>query len=446
MFSSKLSPIVVFMVSLLLGLASCKKNEEAAPLTDLRDSVYAVTQEWYLWQDNLPKADVFKPLSYDTPEDVIAKVRTYSPFVNGKYQDRFSFVIEKSAFEKILGGTTSDVGATFDFVSVTEPLRVKLVYSKSSAGLQGVQRGWKVLKINGVDATFANREKLGPEIEKASQTMVFERPDGTQRTLTLTQGTYQKDYTINPKTFSINGNNVGYFALDAFLGENDGQQIIDELNKIFTDFKAKNVTDLVVDLRYNGGGNIRASAHLANLIAPASASGKVFSRLVHNARKTDRNRTTNFAPLPNGLGLSKVTFIVTEATASACEELIVGLRPMMNVKLVGSKTTGKAAGFFAIPTMNYYSFPISFKVVNSVGFADYYDGLTVDKEQGDDITKNFGDPEEACLKVALNYIRTGVLQSVRSSERVSAEVKSFNERIAPPRFQGSLAELPKRVK
>jgi carboxyl-terminal processing protease len=441
-----------FIVAFFVIVSSCKKNEDvvnAAP--DLRDSAYLYSQEFYLWTENLPKKEVFNPLSFSTADEVMKKVRTYSPFVNGKYQDRWSFVIDKATWDNVVSGTNSDTGAEYGFVNDND-LRVKLVYSKSSAGTQGVKRGWKVLKINGVDATRANITPLNTELGKASQSIIFQKPDGTQQTLNLAGGNYKSDYVINPKVFTINGNNVGYFMFDSFLGESIGSQTaqttLNDLDKVFADFKSKNVTELVLDLRYNGGGYGLVSSYLGNLIAPASASSerKIFASAVHNEKNTQFNRTDFFKNTTNGLKLSRVTIITTGNTASASEELINGLKPVMNVKLVGSTTHGKPVGYYPFPVMDHYVFPVALKNVNSVGFFNFFEGFPVDKVQADDFTHDIGDPEEGCLKVALNYIRTGVLQSVDTpkSARMSAELLQANETLAKDRPKVLLYDLPKR--
>lgn len=438
----KFTPVLFLF---FVGLGSCKTNE-TKPVADLRDSVYSYSKEFYLWTDNLPSQEVFNPLSYASANDVMQKLRTYSPFVNAKYQDRWSFVIEKSIWDNVVSGNNSDTGAEYGFASETD-LRVKLVYSQSSAGIQGVKRGWKALKINGIDATRANITALNAELKKESQSIVFQKSDGTEQTLTLRGGNYKSDYVMSPKVFNVNGNNVGYFMFDSFLGEAIGNQTaqttLNELDKVFADFRAKNVTELVLDLRYNGGGYGLVSSYLGNLIAPSSAVGSVFASSVHNTKNSKYNRTDTFKSLANGLKLSRVTIITTSGTASASEELINGLKPVMNVKLIGSTTHGKPVGYYGFPVMGNYVFPVALKNVNSAGFFDFFEGLPVDKIQTDDVTRDIGDPEEACLKTALAYIKTGVLQSVPSSQRVSAELKIANEQIGRDRVKITLFEKPK---
>jgi hypothetical protein len=108
----------------------------------------------------------------------------------------------------------------------------------------------------------------------------------------------------------------------------------------------------------------------------------------------------------NNLGIKRVFFITSPETASASEALINSLEAIMEVKLIGSKTHGKPFGFFAIPIGDNYIFPIAFKNVNADGYGDYYDGLPVDIKVEDDLTHDFGDAEESCLKTVLHFIKT----------------------------------------
>jgi C-terminal processing protease CtpA/Prc len=374
-------------------------------------------------------------------------IRTYSPFVNGKYQDRWSFAMNKTTWENYVNGSSQDAGIEYSFLSSTD-LRVKLVYSQSSAGLQGVKRGWQVLKINGVDGTVANIDQLNTELSKTSQTIVFAKPDGSQQTLLLTVGAYKSDYVINPKVFTVNGKNVGYFAFDSFLGEaingKTAQSTLNLLDEVFTQFKANNVTDLILDLRYNGGGYGLVANYLANLIAPTSAVGKVFAKTEHNTLYSSYNSINYFKQSTNGLNLSRVVIIVNKGTASASEELINGLKAVMDVKLIGNTTHGKPVGYYAIPTMDYYAFPVAFKNVNAAGTGDFYEGFTPDKIQTDDVTHDLGDASEACLNTALTYISTGVLQGSPQATRISAEIENYNTKIAKERLKITVNTFPKK--
>ena len=426
---------------LLLGLAigliwstsSCKKSSDVNPVADVRDSVYAVTQEVYLWNSNLPSLSSFNPTSYKDANSVMKQVRTFSPLVNGGNADRWSFALTKAAWDAYSAGSDSDIGLDYKFLTSSD-LRVKFVYPSSPAGLAGVKRGWKVLTANGVQGTDSNTQSLNTELAKSTLNLAFEKPDGTRVALTLTAKTFTQDYILNQQVFTVNNKKVGYFVFDSFLGDNNGEATKTLLNTLFTYFKQQNITDLIVDLRYNGGGYGVVSEHLANLIAPTSAIGKVFAKTEHNVAFTQYNEVTYFKAVANSLNLSTVTFITTSGTASASEELINGLRPVMNVKLIGGTTHGKPVGYYALPTMDYYTFPVAFRNMNSVGYSDFFAGFTPDKMQTDDVSHELGDPAELCLSTALAYYRTGILASIPSAARVDASLEKASESLNKERL------------
>jgi carboxyl-terminal processing protease len=236
----------------------------------------------------------------------------------------------------------------------------------------------------------------------------------------------------------------------------------------FSEFSTAGVTDLIIDLRYNGGGYVNTAQYLINQIAPASANGKVMfaehynglmqangATILANQPLLDANRKVQYqngkmvtyadvnysvaantelfakaGPLNNGNTISNVVFIVSGNTASASELVINSLRPYMNVKLVGTKTYGKPVGFFPITIENKYEVYYSlFQTKNSLGQGDYFDGLVPNvpftdiREDLDDPRNNFGDPQEYYTSVALNAIAPGAVVS-SSAKTMSIQGRS----------------------
>ncbi|MCS6795632.1 MAG: S41 family peptidase, partial [Raineya sp.] len=158
--------------------------------------------------------------------------------------------------------------------------------------------------------------------------------------------------------------------------------------------------------------------NLCNLIAPASANGQVMLQERWNERYKNFNSTTKFNNPNPKLNLSRVVFITTSSTASASELVINALRPYMDVKIIGRATSGKPVGFPIVPIImnrtnpsaNYVVAPVAFQSFNASGFGDYFNGLQPDKIQIDDVSRNFGDPQEACLQDAITFLTTGILQ------------------------------------
>jgi hypothetical protein len=419
---------------------------------DARDSAYLITKTLYLWEDNLPCFVDFQPKAQSNLEQLMQRVRTFSPRNSqGRNFDRFSFAIPIPQWDNIASGREFDFGTGFRFATGTEDdLRISYVYAASSAGRQGVQRGWRVLSANGVAATRANLDALNAELNKNSAQIEFQRPDGSRQTLTLNAAEYQANFILKKQVIAAGDRRVAYLAFNSFLGDDTD----DQLRAAFDEFRAAGANDLVVDLRYNGGGYVSYQQLLANLIATQNAKGKVMTRRKYNPLLTDEfrrrniNLTTNFNNQAPTLNINRVVFITTGSTASASELLINSLQPHMEVKVVGRPSAGKPVGFRNIPIItnranpaaNYYVFPVEFQSVNAADFGDYFDGLPVDATAPDDVTRDFGDPDETSLRVALTYLRTGTLQSARTSVEgvVNAEIDRANEKLNPVRFQGAI--------
>jgi hypothetical protein len=191
------------------------------------------------------------------------------------------------------------------------------------------------------------------------------------------------------------------------------------LNNLFAFFVANQAKELIIDLRYNHGGQGNIAFVLANLVAPKESEGRVFTRIINNQKNSLLNYSLFFQPSNNNLGIKRVFFITSPETASASEALINSLKAVMEVKLIGSRTHGKPFGFFSIPVVDNYILPIAFKNVNADGYGDYYDGLPVDMEIEDDLTHDFGDVEESCLKTALHYIKTGKKLQLKNNNEIN---------------------------
>jgi C-terminal processing protease CtpA/Prc len=426
---------IIFIFISWASFWSCKKVENYQVGADLRDSVYIYSKELYLWTDRMPDIFDFKPKNYSTAEDIISVVKTYSPVINGKYVDRFSFVQRKSDWDNTSSGNRVDYGCGYRFIS-NDDLRISFVYANSAAGKQGVQRGWRLLKVNDIVPDQTTVSQLNSALfNSTSVTILFRKNDGSEITLTLTPQNYTANFILDKRVINSNGKKTAYLVFNSFLGGNSGKDTEAELTQAFDFFASQGATELIVDLRYNGGGYVFLAEHLCNLIAPASAKGKVMFTERWNSRYSEFNQTAYFDNSSSKLNLSKVVFITTSSTASASELTINSLRPYLDVKIIGSSTAGKPVGFPVLPIImdrtnanaNYVVAPVAFQSFNANNFGDYFEGLTPDKIQIDDVSRNFGDTEEACLKDALNYLNTGVLQRNNEAVRELTPAKEANE-------------------
>lgn len=467
---------LVFVAVIALGLTACREQPggiQPQATADVRDSAYYKSLIFYLWSDNLPdytafnnrRGDalipndetVFKPRSFANLNDLMAGaegIRKYS-FESGSTQrlDRFSFATSQKDWENQASGSNTGYGFQRGFVSDND-LRVAFVFPSSPMGKAGIRRGWKMLKVNNIEGNLTNNTSISTSLGSAnSSEFVFGLPDGTQKTVTVNKAAYTADFLLHKSIINAGGKKIGYLVLDSFLGSNDGKATADALTSTFNEFGAGGVQEMVVDLRYNGGGYVFIAEHFSNLLAPASAKGKtmysykrnkLFTDFIQKANtdsdpKNDIQNTIRFDNQPSRMNLSKVVFIVAGGTASASELLINNLKPYMDVKLVGQKTFGKPVGFPSLlirmsktdVSQNYYVFPVAFQTVNADGKGDYFNGIAVDKEQQDDVTRDFGDPQEACLKDAIAYLTAGSLPARTAARpaRVSQAASQANRQL-----------------
>jgi hypothetical protein len=167
------------------------------------------------------------------------------------------------------------------------------------------------------------------------------------------------------------------------------------------------VQELVLDLRYNGGGLVDVARHLAGLIGGPSLRDHVFAEAQHNDRNRRLNQTLRFGGAASALRLERLIVITTRASASASELLINGLTPFLPVIVVGDRTFGKPVGQYGVPFCDKVFAPVAFSMVNARGEGNYFDGLPVDCAAADDIGHELGSPQETSLATALDYIATG---------------------------------------
>lgn len=193
-----------------------------------------------------------------------------------------------------------------------------------------------------------------------------------------------------------------------------------ELVDSFNRFVDAGVQDLVVDLRYNGGGYLGIAAEVSYQIGGSHVAGKVFEKIQFSDKRAADNAdpkwttpfldTTNYTPpsvpLPT-VNLARVYLLTTDSTCSASESIANGLAPFVQVVRIGSKTCGKPYGFLSRDNCGTTYFPIEFSGVNALGQGDYSDGLAPTCPAIDDLNHALGDPAEALLWTALTHLRTG---------------------------------------
>jgi C-terminal processing protease CtpA/Prc len=447
--------ILVPALSLAFLFAACKKEVSAPPTnlnptpTDntttadkLKDSTLIYTKDIYLWYDKIPAT--FNARSYADPSAIMTAIRQYSIETGFSAPvDRWSFAVGQQEWDNVSAGVSGDFGLNV-FFRQDGDLRVRSVEKSSPAGLVGIRRGWRITKINGSDnITTANANFIVQNVYQSGNTsFTFQKPDGGIVNISLNAANYQENPIILDSVYATGGKKIGYFAFNSFLG--DTTAMYNNFNRIFNRFTSEGVQELVVDLRYNGGGYVSVAEHLANYLAPASANGGVMLTQKFNNKYSSYN-STDFFRKKGSLNLGRIFFIVSNGTASASELLINSLKPYMDVVLLGaSKTHGKPVGYFPIPVGNWYILPVSFFTVNRDGQGHYYNGMPLNNQVADGLDKDWGDLGETSLASAVNYITTGGFRLATPGARPGTEpvqspaVVSGNQVLDAPNFKGAI--------
>ncbi|MEP7302964.1 MAG: S41 family peptidase [Caldimonas sp.] len=386
--------------------------------------------ETYLWyQDvrDLPAATL-DPAAHASTLAYFNALKSPLKTASGKDKDAFHFTYDTPAWIALSqSGVSYGYGFQIALLSATPPRSAVVAFTDpgTPAALASVDRGAAILVVDGVDvASGSDSVTLNAGLfPSAAGTHTFTIRDlgaATTRTLSLTAQAITSTPVQNVRALPAPNANVGYMLFNDHIATAESQLVaaIDQL-------KALAVTDLVLDLRYNGGGYLDIAAELAYMIAgPTTTNGKFFERSNYNDRnpfnQSLADRTTDFHgsgqgfTVPAGqvlpfLGLSRVFVLTSADTCSASEAIVNGLRGAgITVNLVGGTTCGKPYGFFPKDNCNTTYFAIQFQGVNYLGFGNYADGFAPTCSVADDFTHGLGDPAENQLEVALGLRNTGL--------------------------------------
>ncbi|SOC81061.1 C-terminal processing protease CtpA/Prc, contains a PDZ domain [Salinimicrobium sediminis] len=435
------------------NLTSTETGEETAVAEDLEveEFIYDGLNEIYLYKADVPVLadDYFKNTGeksdflagYSSPEDL------FDDLISS--QDRFSFISDnyKELEDSFDGISSSTAGMKFGLgkISGTNNIFAFLQYiiPGTSAEEAGLTRGTVFTEVNGQKLTLNNFSSL---LDADTFTInIGYVEDGTlvltDKTATLTHSRYTANPVHLVKTIEMEGRKIGYLMYNSFVADFD-----DELNSAFAQLKSEGVTELILDLRYNGGGSVESAVDLASMIT-GQFEGQIFMKEQWNEKyqtyyeQNDPeslinrfNKTIRTGENINSLNLSKVYVLTTNASASASELVINGLEPYINVVQVGETTTGK---FQASVTLydsddfgrdganknhTYAIQPLVLKSANAQGKSDYVDGLAPDVSKREDISNLgiLGDPTEPFLEAALNHI-FGRIQQAPTAQQKRAE-------------------------
>lgn len=441
----------VFAKCLLLGLAtallvtlqSCKK-EEAAPANPndyVNSWILENMKEAYYWTDKIPTS----------PNKTLAPEPFFESLLN-KSDDKFSWIQEN--YQDLLNslqGVSKEAGYEFalyyaDNNRVNVLAQVLYIKKQSPAEQAGLKRGDLIDQINGTQLTASNYQTLLQQIS-SNHSITYRPYDyssntvGAAKTISLTTVEYAENPNFLDKVITVNNRKIGYYVYNLFsTGPTaSSTQYNNEMDAVFDRFKAAGITDLVVDLRFNSGGAETATVNLASLIGKGVDNTKVFAKRQYNANLTQQilndpslgasflstkftNKSQNVGSL---LRNNRVYILTGPRTASASELLINGLKPFMDVYLIGSTTFGKNVGSISIyqqndPKNTWGMQPIVVKSFNSLDQSDYGNGFTPNQADADNGAQlPLGDPNERLLSLAISHIV--------ASGRIAAQTQVFGE-------------------
>lgn len=407
---------------LLFGLGtSCKKDTPEDPNVYITNWMYQNMEEVYFWNTTMPAQSTLS--SIKDPDAFFNKL-IYTP------EDRWSWLTDDyTGLMEEFAGTPTSMGFSpmYGKFSDSENVFVLIayVYPGSPADRAGIKRGSIIMKVDGVQLNTTNYQTL---LQKDKYTVNLGILMGNSIsvspvTLSLTAEIIDANPIIYHTVLNVGGTLIGYMVYVEFInGSND--ILLDKLGEIIDEFKNQGITDLVIDLRYNPGGEITAANYFASCLAPQSnvTNKSVFVRFNYNTiiqneiisieGSESEYLVNKFSNTGHHIDLDRLYFLTGQRTASASELLMTGLSPYMQVIKIGEQTYGKYTGAWVIsdtndpPKHNWAIVPIVSKYSNSVGFTDFKDGLTPDYAIEDDLfdAKPFGDESDPLLGKAIELI------------------------------------------
>ena len=467
--------LFLFAFIAIFTFQSCQDQDDVvAPASniDIQNFIWKGLNLYYLWQADVPNlADTrFANQNalntflngYPKPETLFESL-LYKPAslfpAPGEAVDRFSWIVDDYLeLEGQLQGTTNNNGVEFGLSykasGSTEIIGwVRYIIPNSNASTKDIKRGDVFYGVNGTQLTASNYQTLlfcsnnDYTLNMADINGGAFTPNG--KSVALTKTVLDENPILINKVIVSGSRKIGYLMYNGFYGNYDTQ-----LNNAFGILKSQGITDLVLDLRYNGGGSVQTSARLASMITGAY-TGQIFAKQQWNAKIesyfaannpeslknffTDKIETT---PI-NSVGMTKIYILTSKGTASASELVINGLKPYINVVQIGDVTVGKNVGSVTLydsptfgkenrnPNHRYAMQPLVLKIVNSLGYGDYQSGLVPTFQLKETISTLdvLGSPTEPLLSLAIGKITgTGKMkQSIPGLEfKYFKDSKSIN--------------------
>ncbi|WP_421993055.1 S41 family peptidase [Qipengyuania sp.] len=404
-----------------------------------QDWVLSQIDEWYLFP-NLIDQTVNKA-NFTTVQDYINAL-----VAPARAQDRdrfFTYITSiQEENELINSGSSAGFGVRLSYNQSEGRVFVVEAFENAPAFAQNIDRGSEILAIDGelVSTLMASGgpqavvNALGPNNPGVTRNLRVRQPDGSEITVDVTKAEYALDPISDrygAKILDNGGTKVGYVNLRTFIVDDAKRQLRDA----FTAFRNEGVTQIILDFRYNGGGLVSVAEVLGDLLA-ADKVGRIFSKTVYRDSKSAFDESRLFASEQQAIAATKIAVIGTNGTASASELVANAFIPFLgnNIALVGSDTFGKPVGQIARDrsACDDRLRVVAFRSVNADDQGDYYSGLADVMPQtcaaSDEILKPLGDPSEASVAAALDFLAGRSCNAIGAAPATPATASEEPER------------------
>lgn len=391
----------------------------ACSLRAQQDFADQVLNEWYLFPDLLATVN---PASFNSVQSFL-DARVAPARAQGRDQG-FTFATSISEENALINsGSSAGFGIRLTFDTTANRVFVVEAYEGANGLAGGLDRGSEITAIGTGSAALqtvsslmasggpqAVINALGPSTAGVARVLRFVQPGGA----TVERSITKSDFALDPVsdrygTLILNdgGRRVGYLNLRTFIISDAAAQ----LRQAYGQFAAQGVTELIIDFRYNGGGLVSVAETMGDLMG-AGRVGQVFSRTVLRPSKASQNETRTFRSETNAIAPTRIAFITTNATASASELVANAMIPYVgnNLAIVGANTSGKPVGQFGFDqtACDLRVRAVTFQTLNASNQGDYFNGLAGvfpnTCRAGDDISRPLGDPREASIAAALDFL------------------------------------------